>query len=113
MHTKPNNLLVLRGSLLVCFILLFPIAMSAKPLTIVAYCFMSLCALCFALKPSRAFWRVLMAAFAAMLLTFILPLDLAFVRSGTFKVAWSRVDRAPLREPDLTIGLRARWILEI
>jgi hypothetical protein len=76
------------------------------------------------------FSTVLAISFAVLIGTIFLPVDLSVIRGGSFSVSWIAAGgrkavnagpgaRAPnrrtalLREPDLSTGVKTRWVLQI
>ena len=126
----PKAKLLLRAVLIGWMGVLFPIAMSAKTCTVLAYCVVLAAAVLFGAKQRRTFSTVLAISFAVLVGTIFLPVDLSIIRGGSFRISWieaggrEAVDAGPgarapnrrtvlLREPDLCIGVKTRWILQI
>jgi hypothetical protein len=126
----PKAKLLLRAVLIGWMGVLFPIAMSAKTCTVLAYCVVLAAAVLFGVKQRRTFSTALAISFAVLVGTICLPVDLSIIRGSSVGVRWiaaggrEAVDagsgaRAPkrgtvlLREPDLSIGVKTRWVLQI
>lgn len=116
MNSDRRKLFIVRTSVAVWIIMLLPFAMSAKAITSMAcLCFVA-AAVGFAVKPSRRWSTWLTISFSAFLATFTLPVDFAFHRGEPLRLSWVAVDIAsiqPLREPDMVLGIKPRWILRL
>jgi len=116
MKAEWKTRLRLRFLLAFWMIVLFPIVMSAKVIGMILYVILLIAVFCFALKQSKSLWRVLMGLVVALCLTFLVPVDMAVLRSESFRVSWVRIDQGTVtkpREPDLTIGVKPRWVVQV
>jgi cell division protein FtsW (lipid II flippase) len=116
--------------LITWIIVLFPIAMSEKVSTLIAYAFICFSAVLVAIKRSRAFFGFLAIGCTVFLATIFIPVDIRVNRGDTFGVKWIRADdlRAKeagvpvvvegtnmvvFRHPDRSIGVKAQRILQV
>ena len=124
------RLLTRRGMLLVWMAALFPVVTSAKQLSFALFCVACLTASVFAIWFTRASLNLLLILFGAIVLTLFIPFDLTFARGDAFRTRFIHKEFGPAkvaeypvpaltgrgpfsREPDLTIGVKPRWLLEI
>ena len=59
---------------------------------------------------------MLIGLVVALCLTFLIPIDISVLCSESFRVSWVGIGRGTVtkpREPDLTIGVKPRWVLRV
>jgi hypothetical protein len=111
---KVGHHVKLRIVLALWMLVLFPFAMSAKVITMLAYALVLVSTLCVAVKQTPRLWKFLVVSLIVMGLTFAIPVDIRLVYGDAFITRWYRVAQNEMAgEPDLTIGAKARWIIEV